>query len=174
MDFNIIQEELYRDTIWFLQSVGSIGGIHYDVLITILGGILVAIIIQTIIIVKQIWKHVKIKNLIRGEIIKMFQTLEKCGHIADGHRQVTSSELKMVIFYSHISRLKEMMKLGENILKPWQFVEISNNLNESEKLMDMIKGGGQAPENKIYDMMLDGFKKIKWLKIPIEKLDFKE
>ena len=143
----------------FFQSVFFIG---------ILSGIIsVVLIVGITILLNRCRRRTKMHNSIGATVTKMFRNIEKCTDSEDG--QIPSSQIRTVCLHSYIRLLESSITNQPNYLDQRQFIELIHILTKVEERMEKQK----PLEDKDYGDVLNEFKKIKWLKIPIEKLDLK-
>ena len=176
------------------QFIGSLQGIYYDLFITIIGGVFAGVVVAIGMKIVMMWNYwrkcVKIKKVISGEIILMFQDIvEANGNLEDydGSEEVIDAgkekfdkwggeqwvwKMRQFIFYAWISQLMNLVGLNYVCLKQAQFTELIDHLNTINSGIKLLKEQGGHASKRNYEVWLEGFKKMKWLKIDIEKLNW--
>ena len=116
-------------------------------------------------------KRLEFETYIGKNITEMFQIME---YFEENMEKKDLWELRRVFFCGELSKMREFAGQNYVCLKRGQFAEFIEYLTRMEKAIEQHKRIGVVTSNKIYEMWLEDFKEIEWIKIPMVKLDFRE
>ena len=117
-------------------------------------------------------EHSKAYQPINDAINRMFREIESCASGADSKQ--TATQLRTISALSGIETLKEIVKANHGDLPPIEFETIMRLLVMAKEGTDMAMQKKKPLKDEFYEILLNGFKEIWWVNIPIEKLDFNE
>ena len=154
------------------QFIDWVQEYHNDLVIAILGGVIVAIAVYIIGLLNQHERGRKARKSISSLITKMFQEIEKSKGVINGQARTSGTQREYLSTY--IVQLINWVAINATNLKPGQVVELSELLNKIYILENEMLPRDKAPTNKYFESLLKDFKEIKWLKIDIKKLNWRE
>ena len=167
--------------------------VYRDFFIAVSATIFSVIVLETIILLGQWHKHVKTKGVISKEVTERFKNIEnfeagKEKHAIYSKERIEAGKekfrrkwgeswrwgVRQMQWHLCISELKTLAELNYTRLKHDQYTEFIDILNTMEAVLKLMEDEGKAANSINYGDWLKEFKQMKWLKIPIEKLDFKK
>ena len=170
MDIEFIISWAIHQIIKIFESIVVVD-IHRDFFIAVSAGVFVLILTQFTIMGNHWYRYNKIRNFISNDITKMFQDIGTYTSVKDYPVRKSFSTMKEDIFFSRIKDLKEITRMNAGDLKPEQSAKLITSLNNVESYMRIVKNTHIYPKNEHYSEALRDFKRIKWLKIPLERID---